>query len=183
MKKIMMIAVLVMLWFPLVASAQQQTRSDFRPAVGDREFSISGAGSGDRSFDSGNFSVVGELGWYWMDNVVVGIRQSINYASIEDANFANDFWNGSTRGYINWQFGLERTRPFLGGSLGYIYGDGIRNSGFAGLEGGVKHYVLPQTYLLGRVEYQWFFNRSDRVADAFRRNAIWVYTVGLGFNF
>ena len=136
---------------PLAASAQPAAVG---PEHGDREFSISGTGSSDRDFDSGSFGVTGDLGWYLQDNTVAGVRQSINYASIEGENIKDDFWNGSTRGYLNYQFLTDETRPFIGGSFGGIYGDGVKDSAFAGLETGVKHYVLAKTYLLARVEYQ-----------------------------
>ena len=167
---------------PIAATAQETPRTNFGPVAGDREFSISGTGSSDRKFDSGSFGVVGEYGWYTQDHMVFGIRQSVNYASIKGENIKDDFWNGSTRGYFNHHFGTTQSRPFLGGSLGLIYGDGVRDSAFAGLEGGMKYYVQEKTYVLGRAEYQWFFNRSRDVTDNFRDGA-WAFTLGLGYNF
>ncbi|MBO6849808.1 MAG: hypothetical protein ACPHQ9_07940 [Marinobacter sp.] len=165
---------------PMAASAQSPT---FGPEEGDREFSISGTGASDRKFDSGSFGVTGDLGWYLRRDVVGGIRQSVNYASIEGEDITDDFWNGSTRGYLNYQFLDDRARPFVGGSVGGIYGDGVKDSAFAGLETGLKYYVLTKTYFLGRVEYQFFFSDSDDVDDAFKDDGAWAYTVGLGYNF
>jgi hypothetical protein len=165
---------------PLAASAQSPRVG---PAQGDREFSISGTGSSDRSFNSGNFGVTGDVGWYTRNNMVFGIRQSINYADIRGENIRDDFWNGSTRGYLNHHFLTDSTRPFVGGSLGAIYGDGVKNSTFAGLEAGVKHYVLNKTYFLARVEYQFLFRSTSDATDAFRDSGVWAYTVGLGYNF
>ena len=165
---------------PMAAAAQL---SQFGPDEGDREFSISGTGSSDQSLDSGSFGVTADIGWYLRDTTVAGIRQSINYASIEGETFSDDFWNGSTRGYINYQFLSNRARPFLGASLGGIYGDGVNDSGFAGLEGGLKYYVREKTYFLARAEYQFLFDSTDDVSDAFQDDAIWAYTVGLGYNF
>ncbi len=168
---------------PLSASAQQSS-DRFGPVEGDREFSISGTGSSDQSFDSGSFGVTGDIGWYLRDNTVVGIRQSANYASIEGENIRNDFWNGATRGYANYQFApTERMRPFLGASLGMIYGDGVKDDGFAGLEVGGKYYVRSKTYLLGRVEYQWFFSGSSDLDDGFRDDGSFAYTLGMGYHF
>ncbi len=114
--------------------------------------------------------------------LVLGVRQSVNYANIEGESISDDFWNGATRGYLDYHFGVNRLRPFIGGSLGAIYGDGVKDSAFAGLETGGKYYVLQKTYLLARVEYQWFFSRSSDADDAFKDGA-WAYTVGLGYNF
>lgn len=165
---------------PMVVSAQT---SEFGPQEGDRELSLSGTGSSDRNFDSGSFGVTGDLGWYLRDDTVAGVRQSINYASIEGENITDDFWNGSTRGYLNYQFLEDRVRPFIGGSLGGIYGDGVKDSAFAGVETGVKYYVQTNTYFLARAEYQFFFSSTSDATDAFQDDGAWAYTVGLGYNF
>ena len=165
---------------PMAASAQS---TSFGPEEGDREFSISGTGSSDQSFDSGSFGVTGDLGWYLRNNVVAGIRQSINYASIEGEDITDDFWNGTTRGYLNYQFNLDRARPFLGASLGGIHGDGVKDSGFGGLELGLKYYVRTKTFFLARVDYQFFFSSTSDASDAFQDDGAWAYSVGLGYNF
>ena len=168
---------------PLAVHAQQTgSMVNFGPSMGDREFSLSGSGSSDRKFKNTSFGVSGDMGWYLRDHLILGVRQSINYADIEGESLSNDFWNGATRGYLNVQTTDGRLRPFGGGSLGVIYGDGVKDSGFAGLEGGLKYYVLESTYVLGRLEYQWFFSRSSKADDAFRDGAF-AYTVGLGYNF
>ncbi|MFL1455375.1 hypothetical protein ACJO5Y_13130 [Marinobacter sp. GN3S48] len=165
---------------PMAASAQS---SEFGPDEGDREFSISGTGSNDRDFNSGSFGVTGDLGWYLRDNTVAGVRQSITFADIEGEGVSDDFWNGSTRGYLNQQFLDNRARPFVGASLGGIYGDGVKDSAFAGLETGIKYYVQTKTYFLARAEYQFLFSDTDDATDAFQDDGIWAYTVGLGYNF
>lgn len=164
----------------MAASAQT---SGFGPEEGDKEFSISGTGSGDRNFDSGSFGLTGDLGWYLNDRMVAGVRQSVNYASIEGESIVDDFWNGSTRGYLNHHFMTDRARPFVGASLGGVYGDGIENSAFAGLEAGLKYYVQKKTYFLARAEYQFLFDSTDDATDAFQDDGAWAYTVGLGYNF
>ena len=167
---------------PVAAFAQDMPRSNYGPVAGDREFSIAGTGTNDRKFDNGTFGFVADYGWYRSDNMIFGIRQSLNYANIEGEDFSDDFWNGSTRGYATHQFGTTQLRPFVGGSLGVIYGDGVEDSGFAGLEAGAKYYVLPKTYLLGRADYQWFFDSTDDADGSFKDGA-WALTAGIGFNF
>lgn len=98
----------------MAVSAQS---SEFGPHEGDREFSLSGTGSNDRDFNSGSFGVTGDLGWYLRDDVVAGVRQSLNYADIEGEGVSDDFWNGSTRGYMDYQFLQDRARPFVGASI------------------------------------------------------------------
>lgn len=183
MKTITSIALVLACALPISAIAQQRSTSGLGPAAGDREMSISGAGSSDRRFKGGSFGVTGDYGWYQSPQMVWGIRQSVNYASIRGENITNDFWNGSTRAYGNYHFGQTQTRPFVGGSLGFVYGDGVKNSGFSGLETGVKYYMREKTYFLARVEYQFFFSKSrSEFEDSFKDGA-WAYTVGLGYNF
>ena len=165
---------------PMTAFAQS-TR--FGPDEGEREFSISGTGSNDQDFNSGTFGLTADLGWYLRKDMVAGVRQSVSYADIEGEDVSNDFWNGATRGYINYQFLDDRAKPFVGASLGGIYGDGINNSAFAGLETGLKYYVQTKTYFLARVEYQFFFDSSSDASDAFQDDGAFAYTVGLGYNF
>ncbi len=114
--------------------------------------------------------------------MVLGVRQSIHYADFEGDFLANDFWSGATRGYLNLQDTDGRMRPFAGGSLGAVYGDGVNDSGFVGLDGGLKYYLLEDTYALGRIEYQWFFSRSNDAENALL-DSDFSYTVGLGYNF
>ncbi|MBE0506880.1 MAG: outer membrane beta-barrel protein [Marinospirillum sp.] len=183
MNKLLKLVSCLVVSLPIATAAVAQTNpNNFGPSAGDREFSISGAGSSDKNFDSGSFGLAADYGWYLQDNMVVGVRQGLNYASIEGERFKDDFWNGSTRGYLDYQFGTDRARPFVGASLGLIYGDGVRNSTFAGLETGLKYYVLPSTYFLARVEYQWFFNSSNDANNTFSDGAF-AHTVGLGYNF
>ena len=179
------IAICLLGALPMAASAQSSgvQSSDFKAGEGERELSISGTGNSDRNVDSGSFGITGDLGWYLGDQLVAGIRQSVNYASIEGESIKDNFWNGSSRGYLNHHFLEERARPFVGASLGGIYGDGVKNSTFAGLEAGLKYYVLPKTYVLGRVDYQFLFSSTSDASDAFQDSGIWAYTVGLGYNF
>jgi len=152
------------------------------PSDGDREFSLSGTGTSDKDFDNSSFGVSGDIGWYTSSNLSLGIRQSVSYADIKGEDATDDFWNGSTRGYANYHFGGGNARPFVGASLGGVYGDGVNEGGFAGLELGLKYYVLESTYILGRAEYQFFFDSGDEAEDAFDDGA-WAYVIGVGFNF
>ncbi len=163
---------------PGVAVAQ----SNYGPSTGEREFSLSGTGSSDKDGDHSSFGVSGDLGWYTTDNLVWGVRQSLNFADIQGEGIDDDYWNGSTRLYTDYHFGTNQARPFVGASLGGIYGDGVNDTGFAGLELGVKYYMLESTYILARGEYQFFFESGDDAEDNFDDGA-WAYTLGIGYNF
>lgn len=163
-------------------TAAADNHSHFGPSTGDREFTISGTGSSDADLDSGTFGISGEHGWYLQPNMVWGVRQSVNYASIAGEGLRNDYWNGSTRGYFDYHFLDQNVRPFVGASLGAVYGDGNNNSLFSGLEGGLKYYTLPSTFITTRAEYQWFFSGLDEATNAFS-NGAFAYTVGVGYNY
>ena len=102
------------------------------PQAGDREFTLSGTGSSDKDFDNSNFGISADIGWYRTDRFVWGIRQSLNYADVEGENLSDDFFNGSTRGYLDYHFGQGAARPFVGANLGLIYGDGVEDTGVGG---------------------------------------------------
>jgi hypothetical protein len=163
------------------ASAAEPARS-VGPVTGDREFTLSGTGSSDRDFDNSSFGISADLGWYYSERTLIGVRQSVSYADIEGESISDDFWNGATRGFVDYHFGGAYWRPFLGASLGVVYGDGISDSAFGGLEVGMKYYVLEKTFLMGRAEYQWFFDSSSDARDNFDDGA-WAYTIGMGYNF
>jgi Outer membrane protein beta-barrel domain len=166
----------------LVLGESSMSNETTGAVAGEKEITLSGTGSSDRNIDAGSFGMSGDLGWYITDQFVAGVRQSVSYASVEGDSNKDDFWNGATRGYVDYHFSDSAFRPFLGASLGGFYGDGISDSGFAGVEAGAKYYVLPKTFLLGRAEYQWFFRDTDDADNNFDDGA-WAYTVGLGYNF
>lgn len=162
--------------------AMAQGGGTIGPQVGDREFTLSGTGSSDKDFDSSSFGISGDYGWYLTDRTLAGIRQSINFADIEGEDLSDDFWNGSTRGFVDYHFGRGAARPFVGASLGGIYGDGVKDTGIAGLETGLKYYLLATTFVQARAEYQFLFESGDSAKDNIDDGA-WAYTFGMGLNF
>ena len=165
-----------------LASFDVAAQGAFGPKKGDQEFSLAGTGASDKDFDNSSFGISADLGWWMEDNIVWGLRQSVNYADVQGADVSDDFWNGSTRGYLNYHLGTEKARPFVGGSFGAIYGDGVNDSAMAGLEFGLKYYVLEKTYILARAEYQFFLGGDGDSSDQFDDGAF-AYTLGMGFNF
>ncbi|WP_445398428.1 hypothetical protein [Zobellella sp. An-6] len=169
---------------PAYALAQSQMGGSgtVGPSAGDREFSLSGTGSSNKDFDSSSFGISVDYGWYLSDRMLAGIRQSISYADVEGEDLSDDFWNGSTRGFVDYHFGQGAARPFVGATLGGIYGDGVKDTGTAGLEAGLKYYMLPSTFVQARAEYQFLFDSGDSASDNFD-NGAWAYVLGMGINF
>jgi hypothetical protein len=169
--------------FAAPAAAMAQTALNdplgFRRA-GEREFTIGGAGAADRnlrnSYGGANFS----YGWYASENALWVIRQSLNYS---DQRRQRSQWNGSTRVAYDHHFGAATAwRPFVGANFGGVYGDNVRDTFAAGLEGGVKFYVQPRTFVYGMAEYGWFFRRARALDNQFRSGQF-NWGIGLGYNF
>lgn len=149
------------------------------PMQGDREFSVSGAGSSDKDFDDSAFAMELTFGQYLSSNSLIGVRQS---ATVTDSDGTDSNWNGSTRAFYDYHFGQQKLRPYLGANFGYIYGDSVEETFIAGPEAGLKYYVLPSTFIVAQVEYQFMFEDSDDADDRFDDGAF-AYSIGIGFNF
>jgi hypothetical protein len=150
----------------------------FGPEAGDWEVTLSGTGASDNDFDNTSLGVSGSVGKYLTDNVLGGVRQTVNFADVGD----NDRFTGSTLGFAEYVFDLEQWRPYVGASLGGIYGEGVNNSFVAGPVVGVRYYATPTTFLYGQTEYLFAFQDADEVDDAFDDGGF-AHALGIGFTF
>lgn len=163
-------------------TAQQNAMAQegaYGPLPGDWEVTLGGGGSNNKDFDTGAGNVNGSIGYYFTENLELSLRQGISYA---DADNAESSWAGSSRIALDYHFNLERWRPFLGVNFGGFYGENLNDSWAAGLEAGVKYYVMEKTFIFGMAEYAWAFNDADEADDAFD-DGQFIYSLGLGFNF
>jgi hypothetical protein len=150
----------------------------FGPVEGDWEFQLGGSGSNDNDFDSGIFSLNLSGGYYFTDNILGGVRQNISFAD----SGSDSSWNGSSVAFADYVWDFGKVRPFVGITLGGLYGDGVDDTFIAGPEAGVKYYVKEETFLFGRVNYDFLFDSADD-ADSSIDDGRFVYAVGVGFNF
>ena len=176
MKKVIALVASALLAAPVVAY-------DIGPEKGDKSFTISASGNSDQDFDVNTYGVNAELGYFMTDNWQAGVRQSANGASGSEVS---DSWLGSTRGFIDYNFsgGLTGNRtyiPYIGANLGYVYGELVENTGQAGVELGMKMYVLQKTYINFGAEYSWLFDDSSDF-DNKTNDGFFSYTIGVGFN-
>ncbi|OEY65364.1 hypothetical protein [Marinobacter sp. X15-166B] len=149
------------------------------PEAGERFFTLSGSGASDKDFDSNTVSVSFDVGRFHSDSGAYGVRQSLGFADIND----DSNWTGATRAFYDYHFDTgERWRPFIGGNLGGIYGEGIDETFFAGPELGVKYYVRRKTYITVQAEYQVFFDNAGDAEDNFDDGAF-AYSAGIGYHF
>lgn len=171
MKKILKTSLLVAAMVPAFALAQ--------PSAGDQEITLGGAGSSDKDFDSSGLSVQGSWGQYLSDSSLWGVRQTVNAFDTEGESVQ---WSGSTRVFYDYHFGSGNSRPFVGLSVGGIYGDGVDDTFMGGPEVGYKHWLNENTFITGLVEYQFLFESASDVDDTYDDGAFF-YSVGLGYNF
>lgn len=149
------------------------------PDAGDRSFTLSGGGASDDSFDVSTYSVSSSIGWFTTDTIELGVRQNLSGVAVDDGD---DSWAGATRGYADFHLGTGSVMPFVGVNIGAIYGDGVNDTGTAGVEAGAKFYVKEKTFILLQAEYQFLFEDADEIDDQFDDGAFF-YTLGVGFNF
>jgi hypothetical protein len=118
------------------------------PSEGEWEITASGSGTNNNDFDGHVIGVTGSAGKYVTDTVLVGVRQSINFADVENGD---DQTNFATRAFADYVFDLGRWRPFVGVNFGGIYGENVNETFAAGPEAGVKYYADDNTFGTFRV--------------------------------
>jgi hypothetical protein len=151
-----------------------------RPQQGDNTLTLSGSGANDRRFDTGSLNFGFEYGNFWTQSWQVGLRQGLGYTWIDGAD---NIWSGATRAFSGYHFvGDSAWVPHLGASVGFIYGDNVSNSLSAGLEAGVKYYVLENTFVGLLAEYQFLFESPGDIGDQFNDGAIF-YNLSVGYHF
>lgn len=171
MKKSLASTVLLAAMLPLAALAQ--------PQQGTQEVTLGGGGTSDKDFDSTVVSLNGSWGQYLDSNQLWGVRQTVN---INDVEGESTQFNGATRFFYDYHFGSGNTRPFIGLSIGGVYGDGVDDTFMGGPELGIKHYVQDNVFITAMVEYQFLFKSASDAEDNFDDGALF-YNIGLGYNF
>ncbi|MFT3781982.1 MAG: hypothetical protein QM790_08190 [Nibricoccus sp.] len=156
------------------------SRDLYGPREGSNEFAIGGGGASNRDFDDSFGAANFSIGHYFARTQELVIRQSVNYTN---PNNAKRSWAGSTLLAFD-QLLLPNgpVRPFIGINAGGVYGDNVRDTWAAGLEGGVKYYVLPRTFVELAAQYAWYFQKGRDIKDRFDTGN-WNWSLGLGFNF
>ncbi len=170
LKRIVVATSIVCLVLPAVGFAQGFSQ-------GDKVLSLNGSGTSDNELDNTDFNIEGAFSYFFTDRFEGAIRQGFAYADLP-GNDNN--WAASTRVALDYNFDMGTLWPLVGVNFGYVYGDAVNDTWVAGPEAGVRYFVNSTTFILGLVEYQFFFDESDDVDDAFD-DGRFVYTVGIGF--
>lgn len=133
-----------------------------------------------KDFDASFGGVAFSYGQYLNQTLLVGLRQSVNYSN---PDVGGTQWNGSTRVFIDHHFATRGNwRPFVGANFGGVYGDSVRDTWAAGIEGGVKFYVQERTFIAATVEYGWLFEHAEGINNRFDDGQL-NWSIGVGFNF
>lgn len=162
------------------AQAQEETYTadGFGPEAGDWELILGASGNNDEDFENGGFNLNAEIGYYLTEDLEGGVRQFVGYNDVGGEQTDNY----STAAFLDYHFDFNAIRPFVGASLGYIYGDGVNDTFAAGPEAGLKWYVKDETFIYGRAAYLFNFEDTDDADEAFD-DGRFEYVVGIGFNF
>lgn len=173
MKKLL-IAVLPLAAITTVVMAEPAApyAADPGPRAGNREATLTGSGLSDSDFNDSNFGVTGSYGYYYDDNVIVTLKQSLQLNDTGTSTLVD----GRTILQAAYQWDFGKWRPYAGMNVGGIYGAGVRDEALFGPEVGVKYYVNESTFLFGNVAYE---VPVDECCD----NGVVPYALGVGFNF
>jgi hypothetical protein len=144
--------------------------------AGDWELTLGGTAANSADFNGATAAFSGSLGYFLNKEFEVGLRQQLGYSDL--AGSGGSAWVGSTRAFADYHFDFNRWQPYVGGHVGYVYGDGVPDTWELGPEGGVKFFVNSTTFIQASVEYQWFTDSSD---DEAFDNGQFVYGLQIGF--
>jgi hypothetical protein len=167
---------------PVVAAAPPPAAPPPRPAPRN-ELLVGGFyGHNYRETDDDTESDLGgaelSLNHYLTPNVLLSLDQAGFYAF----NSVNDGWGGRTAVGIDLQGNWGRMRPYIGLNVGGVYGRGVQDGFIAGPELGLKVDVAENTFLYGRVAYDYQFRNNWEDWDDFDRGLL-MGGAGIGFRF
>ena len=172
---------------PAPTLAPVEPAAPHTPAAEDRdrahqpwEFTLAGSGTNDEHFNAGSAGVNGSIAYYFNEIVEVGVRQNVSYA---DAGVgAGDIWNFGSFAAVDFNIPLGEFVPFVGGNIGYIYGDSVKDSWAAGPEAGLKIYFKSDVFILLGAQWEFLFDSNNNLNNAFNDGTIY-YNIGLGARF
>jgi hypothetical protein len=155
----LVVAVVACLFVPSLAQAQFKS--------GDWELTLSGVGNNDKDFRSGAANVNGSLGYFYTKELEVSARQGLFWGD------GGSFWSGATNIGLDYHFDMEKWQPFVGGNMGYQYGDAVDDAWLAGPEAGVKYFLNPTTFIQFTITYE--FKMCEGIDEG-----AFLYGLGLG---
>ena len=162
LRKMYLVPVVAMLALPALACAQFE--------AGNWSLEVAGQGSNDKDFHDGSVALQGNLGYFLSKEFEVGVRQGISYVGTPGGHA----WNGQTQGAADFHFDLDRWQPYVGGNIGYSYGESVNDTWIAGPEVGVKYFVNSTTFVDLMASYEFDLNNGIDHGG-------FLYSLALGF--
>lgn len=146
--------------------------ADPGPSAGDWEATLTGSGLSDYKFKDNSLGVTGSIGYYYTDNWLFSVKQSLANQAQGNSNLINarTVFQGA------YQFDMGKWQPYVGMNVGAYYGAGVSDDASFGPEVGLKYYVNESTFLYGNMAYEVPFDNCCK-------GGIVPYAIGVGFNF
>jgi hypothetical protein len=141
-------------------------RAEFKQ--NDWELTLSGSGTNDKDFRTGDASADGTLGYFFTDQIEATLRQGLTWSD------GGSSWSGDTRIAGDYNFDFGRWVPFAGVNAGYQYGPDFRDQWIAGPEGGLKFFLNATTFVQINAAYEFSLQHGGFDSGAF------FYGLGLG---
>jgi hypothetical protein len=147
---------------------------------GTREWTLGGSGSSNTDLDDSFGALDFSYGVFTSPRNQWLLRQSLSYSNPDTGD---NGWVGSTRLAYDWHFAEDATtRPFLGVNAGRLYGNAVHDTWTAGIEGGAKFFMKPQTFVYALVSYDWLFDEGNQIDDRFEDGRL-NWSLGIGYQF
>ena len=148
------------------------------------EVTASGGGTNDEDFNVGNGSLNASVGYYFTEMIELVGRQTVFYSDDEGIlGDDEDVWAFQSMLGLDLHIPLGKVVPYVGGSVGFLYGDIPADETMAaGPEAGVKIYLQRAAFFHAGAAWQFFFDEQETIDDAFTDGQIF-YTVGFGLRF
>jgi hypothetical protein len=162
LRKLYLVPVLALFVLPAVAKAQFE--------AGNWALQLSGQGSNDKDFESGQFSINADLGYFLSKEAEIGLREGVVW------NDGGSSWGLNSNAYIDYHFDMDRWQPFIGANIGKFCGnnDNSNDDFFAGPEVGVKYFVNTTTFVQAIMAYEFDLQEGFDVGS-------FTYGLSLGF--
>jgi hypothetical protein len=164
-------AFVALLMVPALVLADGNMAEDAGPI----EVAISGAGTNDRSFRQGDFTLDGQIGVFLLPILEVSARDGVSYSDFG----GKPDWDNTVKGALDLELPLDRLEPYIGGNVGYITSTTFRSTTEAAPELGLKLFITRSAFVFAQAEYDFFFTHNSTTFNTGEFN----YTVGVGFRF
>ena len=122
LRKLYLVPVLALFVLPAVAHAQFEQ--------GNWALQLSGQGSNDKDFESGQFTINFDIGYFMTKEAEVGLREGVSWGD------GGSIWGLNSNAYFDYHFDMDRWQPYIGANAGYSYGANVNDSWLAGPEVG-----------------------------------------------